>query len=177
MKTERTDLTSDIDGALASRNSGENGFAEVARSGNGNMRDDLMPEGKDYEETEAGETIEEMAPAESRAADRGQAPPSFREPRAGEAPPHAPKPGTAWMRRRIPTGTRRPGGNRLVRARWCMVSPLQYSIFERSGQICDYGDDHGKEMGFVDISSREVIFAVVGAGLAIAAMMGMRRRV
>jgi len=136
---ERTNLSTELDGALANRNLGSKGYWECARSGNGNMMTDLLDEdGRDYEEMEGlGEAIEEMDPDESLAEDRGDRSQfkSFREARPGEQPPHAPRPGNGWIRRRIRTGSRKPGGMWLARVRWVQVSPQRYAQLRKAGAL------------------------------------------
>lgn len=130
----RTDITCPMDAALSGRNAGSKAFWEVARSGNGDMRTDLLADdGRDYEEYDGlGETVEEMSLDEST----GKTPSKpYREALPGETPPFAPKKGQAWVRRRIPTNSRRPGGNRLVRVRWAQVSPSYWGALIRQGKV------------------------------------------
>lgn len=177
----RTDFTTEIDGALAGRDMGSRGYWECARSGNGNMRTDLMEDdSRDYEELEGlGEAVEEMDAAESRAIDQGSKDfKSFREANVGEKPPYAPKPGKGWMRRRIPTNTRAPGGSRQVRVRWVQVSARKYKELANKGEIKQTA--HGPMLGFIDISKTNMTFLAAGAGIGIGLLMmagrGRRRR-
>lgn len=174
---QRTDYSSEIDGALINRNGGSQGYQEVARSGNGNMRTDLLADDcRDYEEIEGlGETTEEMSAAESAAEDAGdslQFTP-FREPYPGEVPPYPPKPGMAWLRRCIRVNARKPGGRRLVRARWVQVSPKRYQELLEAGKVRT-----ASGVGFFDISSSTIRNVAIGAGIGVLAMiyMGGRRK-
>lgn len=177
----RTDMTTEIDGALSTRNAGSKGWWECARSGNGNMLTDLTEEdGRDYEEVEGlGETVEEMTPAESAAEDRGQLRSfqPFREPLPGEVPPHAPKPGMAWMRRRIRLNTRKPGGMRLCKVRWVQVSPEKYRQLQNDGQI-KRGDGNAamQGVGFLDLSAGNIKWAAIGGVAAIVGLMLLKRK-
>lgn len=167
----RTDFTTEIDSALAGRNAGEKGYWEVARSGNGNMTTDLLAEdGRDYEELDGlGESVEEMDSAESQAEDNGNQAvfKPYREARPGEKPPYAPKAGKAWLRRRIRMQSRRPGGNRLAKVRWVMVSPQKYQELRAKGLIKLEGKlPHISGLGFMDISSDLVKGIVIGGAAA-----------
>jgi hypothetical protein len=173
----RTDFTTEIDGALAGRDAGSRGYWECARSGNGNMTTDLMEDdSRDYEELEGlGEAIEEMDAAESTAIDQGaKAFKSFREAKVGEKPPYAPKPGKGWVRRRIPTNTRAPGGNRQVRVRWVQISPRKFKELQQKGQIKQTAQ--GPMLGFIDISKINMTFLAVGAGIGISLLSMMKRK-
>lgn len=175
---KRTNFSTDIDSALAGRNSGSKGYWECARSGNGNMRTDLMEEdGDDYEELEGlGESIEEMDADESAAEDKGQRNgfKPFREPTAAEKPPYAPKPGKAWMRRRIRMESRRPGGNRLTRVRWVMVSPAKWAELRRKRQIKHTAQ--GPSLGFFNVSATNMTFLIAGGALVGGLLYLSRRR-
>ena len=175
---KRTNYSSDIDSALAGRNQGSKGYWECARSGNGNMMTDLMAEDDDhYEELEGlGESVEEMDAGESAAEDAGRKDTfrPFREPRADEKPPHAPKAGKAWMRRRIRMESRRPGGNRLTRVRWVMVSPQKYEELLKAGKIKT--TSQGPRLGFFDVSSANMTYLLVGGALVGGLMYAMKRR-
>lgn len=172
----RTDLTTDLDSALAGRNAGSRGYWEVARSGNGNMKTDLLSEdGQDYEELEGlGESVEEMDAAESAAEDRGNQAvfKPYREPLPSEKPPYAPKPGKAWLRRRIRMQSRRPGGNRLARVRWAQVSPVKFDDLRRKGLIKAGAVDG---LGFMDISG-DLIKGFFYGALALGGFMFLRNR-
>ncbi len=137
----RTDFTQEIDGALANRNLGQRHFSEVARSGNGDMRTDLSEDLADFHQLDGvGETIEEVTPEESAQIDL-QGPmakiPSLRWPQPGEVPPYAAKIGFVWLRSRTLTGTRKPGGKRLVKVKWAMVSKERLLALKRDGQLGD----------------------------------------
>lgn len=166
----RTDLTSEIDAALAGRNAGSNGYWECARSGNGDMTTDLLSEdGTNYEELEGlGESVEEMDSYESAAEDKGNRGvlKPYREPLPSEAPPRAPKPGTAWLRRRIPMQSRRPGGNRLVRLRWVQVSPQKYRELQKSGLVKATVSNTVDGLGFVTLTADLIKGMFIGGGLA-----------
>ena len=172
----RTDLTTDLDQALSGRNAGSRGYWEVARSGNGNMRTDLLAEdGQDYEELEGlGESVEEMDAAESAAEDRGNQGvfKPYREPLPSEHPPYAPKPGKAWLRRRIRMQSRRAGGNRLARVRWAQVSPVKYNELQKKGLIKSGAVDG---VGFIDISA-DLIRGVLIGGAVILGYQFLRNR-
>jgi hypothetical protein len=182
----RTNYTSEIDGALAGRNSGSRGYWEVARSGNGSINSDLLAEdGQHYTELEGlGEAVEEMDQHESRAEDTGNhgVLKPYREPNPGEQPPHAPNPGMAWIRRRIRMQSRRPGGNRLVRLRWVQVSPTKYQELQRKGLVKSGSSLRGLPgmsglpgMGFVDISSDLIKGVALGAGAMFAYYIWKKR--
>ena len=137
----RTDFTQEIDGALANRNLGQRHFSEVARSGNGDMRTDLSEDLADYHQLDGvGEAIEEVTPEESAQIDL-QGPmakiASLRWPQPGEVPPYAAKVGFVWLRSRTLTGTRKPGGKRLVKVKWAMVSKDRLLALKRDGQLGD----------------------------------------
>jgi hypothetical protein len=137
----RTDFTQEIDGALAGRNLGQRHFSEIARSGNGDMRTDLSEDLADFHQLDGvGESIEEVTPAESAQIDI-QGPsakiPSLRWPAPGELPPYAAKAGSVWLRSRTLTGTRKPGGKRLVKVRWVMVSKDRLLALQREGAMGD----------------------------------------
>jgi len=172
----RTNLTCDLDSALSNRNAGSRGYWEVARSGNGNMKTDLLSEdGQDYEELEGlGESVEEMDAAESAAEDRGNQAvfKPYREPLPSEKPPYAPKPGKAWLRRRIRMQSRRPGGNRLARVRWAQVSPVKFDDLRRKGLIKSGAVDG---LGFMDISG-DLIKGVFYGALAVVGYQFLKRK-
>jgi|GEM_PF-2362038 len=149
---KRTDFTSEIDGAMATRNVGMRHFSEIARSGNGDMLSDLSEtELAGYDELDGiGEVMEELSCAESRAVDglgtmpmkhvkspRGFSP--FRETKAGETPPYAPKRGHRWLRRRHLTAMRKPGGNRVARVKWAHVRNDIAKTLSEQGQVQGMG--------------------------------------
>lgn len=175
----RTDLTNDIDSALAGRNAGSKGYWEVARSGNGNMRNDLLAEdGQMYDELEGlGESVEEMDGAESRAEDNGNqnALKPYRMPLPGEKPPYAPKQGCTWIRRRMRMQSRRPGGNRLVRTRWVQVTPEKLQEIQSQGLMKNAAASRLAGLGFFDISGDMVKGVFIGGALA-AGVWYLRRR-
>jgi len=177
---DRTNISTELDGALAGRNAGSKGFWECARSGNGNMRTDLMDEdGRDYEELEGlGEAIEDMDYDESVAEDRGDRSvfKPFRELRPGEQPPYAPKPGKAWMRRRIRTNNRSPGGNRQTRVRWVQVSPEKYEQLASSG--CIKTSPANGVLGFLpaELQTPGALAGGVALGFIVATAIGRSRR-
>jgi hypothetical protein len=155
----RPNLTTDIDGALSTRNMGSRGFHEVARSGNGNMRTDLLAEdGKDYEELEAAEQVVE---------DRGSVFRPYRDLRPGEKPPHSPRPGMAWAKRRIRTNSRRPGGRPLVRERWIQVSPRKWDRLRSTGQVLEGLGGEGLGIDLVTVAA--------AAGAAVLACMLLKK--
>lgn len=178
----RTDLSSEIDASLAGRNAGANGFWEVARSGNGDMKTDLMVEdGKNYEEFDGtGETVEEVSAQESQILDQSMLPglgslaskfKAFRSPRAGEQPPHAPKPGKAWVKRRIPMNKKRPGGNHLCRCRWAQVSQSKWNELKANGKVQPQTMDGLGAALSIDITS-----LLIGGGVAAGVLFLLRRR-
>ncbi len=135
----RTDFTQEIDGALANRNLGQRHFSEVARSGNGDMRTDLSEDLADFHQLDGvGEGIEEVTAEESAQIDL-QGPNAkirtMRWPSPGEVPPYAATPGHVWLRSRTLTGTRKPGGKRLVKTKWVMVSKTRLIELQRDGQM------------------------------------------
>ncbi len=135
----RTDFTQEIDGALADRNLGQRHFSEIARSGNGNMRRDLSQDLTDYRELDGiGESIEEVTAEESAQIDlQGSLAKihPLRWPQPGEVPPYAAKAGSVWLRSRTLTGTRKPGGKRLVKVKWAMVSKERLLALKRDGSL------------------------------------------
>jgi hypothetical protein len=167
----RTNLTSEIDSALAGRNAGARGFWEVARSGNGDMTTDLLAEdGADYEELEGlGETTEEL---EADEAANGFKP--YRAPKAGEKPPYAPKPGKAWIRRRMAMNARKAGGNAMVRCRWVMVSPAKWEQLKREGKIKNNVLLDG--LGAIGISKTNLMYMGAGAAVLLIATQMMRKK-
>ncbi len=157
---QRTDFTSEIDGALAGRNLGSRHFSDVARSGNGNMLSDLSEDQlADYQELDGmGEAVEELTLQESLKIDNlGPAAklPRFRNPRPGEVAPFAPKPGMGWMRKRSILPERKPGGNRVARIKWVQVTPKRLNQLAESGDVAGMG-----EMG-------------VGMGIGLSAGIGL----
>jgi len=157
----RTDFTQEIDSALAGRNLGSRHFSDVARSGNGNMYNDLREDQlADYEELDGvGEAMEELTLRESASADGlagGDALKPFRTMKAGETPPFAPKPGFTWVRRRDITAHRKPGGNRVARLKWAQVKEQRLKQLAAEGQI--------DGMGFFGTTST---IASVGIGTAV----------
>jgi hypothetical protein len=141
----RTDFTSEIDGALAGRNLGSRHFSDVARSGNGNMTDDLHEDQlADYEELDGiGETMEELTYQESAAVDGlgslGARPKTFRMLKPGETPPFAPRPGFQWLRKRSVTNHRKPGGNRVARVKWVQMQDKRLQKMADAGQVDGLG--------------------------------------
>jgi hypothetical protein len=158
----RTDMTQEIDGAFADRNAGQRHFSEIARSGNGDMRTDLNEDQADFQEVAGlGETTEPMTTQESATIDaQGAAAPPicpFRLPQPGEVPPFAAKPGYTWLRRRTPTGTRQPGGNRLVKNTWVQVSAQRLAELK------------GQGLNGLGITATEGIGISIALGLAVGA--------
>lgn len=142
---QRTDFTQEIDGAFANRNAGSRHFSEVARSGNGNMRTDLVnTDDKDYEELDGiGEAHEQLTLAESAAVDSLGADANvarFRWPKPGETPPFAAKQDKVWLRRREITAARVPGGNRVTKVKWVSVTKNRLNSIQRDGQLDGLGD-------------------------------------
>jgi hypothetical protein len=169
----RTDFTSELDGALSSRNLGSRHYSEIARSGNGNMLEDLSEEGlADYQELDGiGEGLEDLAADESAAIDRFGAAaklPRFRPLAPGETPPFAAKPGMLWMRKRILTSERRPGGPRVARGKWVQVSAQRYQALKSQGDI--------KGMGDLSTPIMWGISAGAGLALGLAAWLLLRRK-
>lgn len=163
----RTDFTQEIDGAFADRNLGMRHFSEIARSGNGDMRTDLAEDLADYQELcGLGEGVEEMTNQESAAIDQmgAAAPPvaPVRAPKPGEVPPFAAKPGHHWVRTRKPTGTRAPGGNRLVKNTWAQVSGPRLARMQQ--EAAQMGPNAVAGLG---MTTTEGIGLSVGVGLAI----------
>lgn len=140
----RTDFTSEIDGALAGRNLGSRHFSDIARSGNGNMQNDLREdELADYEELDGiGEAMEELTLRESAIADGlagGEGAKPFRTLRTGETPPFAPRAGFTWLRKRNVTNLRKPGGNRVARVKWAQVKQDRLQKLAEQGQVDGLG--------------------------------------
>jgi hypothetical protein len=140
----RTDFSSAIDGALLGRNLGSRHFSDIARSGNGNMRTDLDDTSlKDYEELDGvGESMEDLSLQESLAVDSLGAMADvkrFRWPKPGETPPFASKPDKVWLRRKVITGVRRPGGNRVAKVKWAQVSKDRLVTLKNEGQLDGMG--------------------------------------
>lgn len=149
---QRTDFTQEIDGAFANRNAGSRHFSEVARSGNGNMRTDLVDaDQKDYEELDGiGETFEQLSLQESAAVDSLGANANvarFRWPKPGETPPFAAKQGKVWLRRREITASRVPGGNRVAKAKWVSVNKSRLNAIQRDGQLDGMGAFNATTLG------------------------------
>lgn len=148
----RTDFSQEIDGAFAGRNAGQRHFSEVARSGNGNMRRDLLPEQNDYEELIGVDERTEAAVISGRP---GSGPGvSFRYPKGDEKAPMMPKQGFTWLRKIAPTS--KPG---TVRVSWVQVSKLKLLNLQRSGVLKGGGLAGLGEIGTGTILS-------LGAGLA-----------
>lgn len=173
----RTDLTQEIDGAFADRNVGSRHFSDIARSGNGDMRTDLADTQDDYEEYPGlGESIEPMASNESAALDSqgaaAQPIQPFRYAQPGEVPPFAPKSGSAWVRKRSATGTRSPGGPRLVKSTWAQVSGGRLNQLQATNAI---GNGSGALPGMsgLGMSETEGIGLSVGIGLVIGGAIWM----
>lgn len=143
----RTDLSSEIDGALATRNLGSRHYSDIARSGNGNMLSDLAEEELgDYEELDGiGESFEELSLAESNAVaglggGLGTVLRPFRTLRAGEHPPFAAKRGKMWMRKRIALQQRKPGGGVIARVKWAQMTPGKLKKLAAEGQVAGMGE-------------------------------------
>lgn len=175
----RTDLTTEVDSALAGRNAGSKGYWEVARSGNGNMMTDLLAEdGQEYDELEGmGESVEEMDGNESRAEDAGNknALVPFCLPRPGENPPYPPRQGRQWIKRRMRMNSRRPGGNRLIRTRWVQVTPEKLNEIKNKGLLKGQMTSQLAGMGFFDVSRDMVTGVFIGGGIAAAIWYAKRR--
>ena len=124
----RTDFTQEIDGAFATRNQGHRHFSEVARSGNGNMRRDLLADLDSYQELAGvGETTE----AATIVGHPGKGPGiAFRYPTASEVPPMVPMQGKVWLRKLSPTA--RPG---VARGTWVQVDKTKLIELMRSGAL------------------------------------------
>lgn len=170
--TNRTDFTSEIDGAMSSRMLGSRHFSDVARSGNGDMRTDLSDQSlKDYEELDGiGEGVEELSTKESAAIDTLGASanvPRFRWPTPGETPPFAAKPGNVWLKRRVITGSRVPGGNRVAKTKWVQVTKERLHAMRQDGQMNGMG-----EMSMTTIG----ISGGIGLVAGIALWMMLRKR-
>lgn len=172
---KRTDLTSEIDGAFASRNLGQRHFSEIARSGNGNMLSDLSEDDlSDYSELEGvGEGLEELDLRDSAAVDgmgNLAAFGRFRAPRPGETPPFAPKPGMQWFRKRTLTPWRKPGGNRVAKVKWVQATPAKMNEMARQGQV-----DGMSGLGFT-LGTGAMLSVGAGLGLGIVAWLLLRRK-
>lgn len=166
----RTDLTSEIDGALAGRNLGSRHFSEIARSGNGNMLSDLSEADlADYSELDGvGEALEDLSLDESASIDGlGRFAPfkKFRLPKPGEVAPFAAKKGMVWVRKRVATDMRRPGGPRVARVKWAQMTPARLSAVRAEGQL----------QGF-EIGSGLMISAGVGLALGVVFLVFMKMR-
>jgi hypothetical protein len=176
--THRTDMTSEIDGALASRNLGSRHYSDVARSGNGNMLSDLSEDQlADYDELDGmGEITEELTPSESMSLDNLAGPArisgrgfrSFRAPRAGEVAPFAPKNGMTWMRKRNLLGHRKPGGFWQARTKWVQMSPRKLEELASQGQVAG--------MGALSLGAGVGLSALLGIGLGIGAWLLIKRK-
>jgi hypothetical protein len=141
---QRTDFTSEIDGALAGRNLGSRHYSDVARSGNGNMLSDLSEDQlADYQELDGmGEATEELSLGESQKLDNmgwKANLPRFRNPRPGEVAPFAPKPGMGWLRKRMILPERKPGGNRVAKVKWVQVTPRRLNELAAKGDVAGMG--------------------------------------
>lgn len=172
----RTDLTQEIDGAFADRNAGSRHFSDIARSGNGDMRTDLADAQDDCEEYGGiGDAIEPMAPVESATLDaQGSAAPPiqpFRYSQPGEVPPFAPKPGSAWVRKRSATGTRAPGGPRLVKSTWAQVSGSRLNQLQQTGAIGTGSGGSLPGMSGLGMTSTEGIGISVAIGLGLGGLL------
>ncbi len=142
----RTDFTSEIDGALAGRNLGSRHWSDVARSGNGNMLSDLSEEELgDYQELDGiGEGLEELSLDESNAVcGLGGVFKKFRALKIGEQPPFVAKPNMSWMRKRIPTAQRKPGGGIVARTKWVQMTGAKMQKLQGLGEIAGFGDIPG----------------------------------
>lgn len=155
----RTDFTSEIDGALASRNLGSRHFSEIARSGNGNMLSDLSEDQvESYEELDGlGEGFEELS---------GNKLAIFRAPLPGERPPFPAKPGRLWMRKRIPTGARKPGGGHIARVKWVQMSPQRLGASAKRGEVSGLGA----------FDANTMTLGAIGLGVGVLAYMLLRQR-
>ncbi len=170
----RTDFTQDIDGAFANRNAGMRHFSEVARSGNGNMRTDLLAEDAvDYQEYDGvGEKLEALSSLESAEVDRlGQLADvaRFRFPTAGEVPPVAAAQGNVWLRRRVITPNREPGGNRVAKVKWVQVNKSRLNELQKGGNLQGMGE-------FSTMSIASSVGIGLGAGILLwLAFKGLKR--
>lgn len=141
--SRRTDMTQDIDGAFAQRNLGSKHYSEIARSGNGNMRNDLA----DYDTRDmrvldgVGECYECMGLIESTRFDGlgavgpGTGIAQYRYPTQGETPPYAPAFGFLWLRMLTPTGQKAAGGTNVSKAQWVLVSKGKLAVLVKQGNI------------------------------------------
>ena len=166
----RTDFTQDIDGAFSQRSAGAKHFSEIARSGNGNATSDMeVQDDKDYTEVDGlGEHLECLSLVESTRVDglgRLANIPQFRWPHMGEVPPYAPAPGKTWVRRRVVTNTRQPGGNRVAKVKWAMMSPSKVQSAVASGNLPAPGGVAG--MGAFTATTGISLGVGIAAGLAI----------
>ena len=166
----RTDFTQDIDGAFSQRSAGANHWSEVARSGNGNATSDMeVQDEKDYFEVDGlGEHLECLSLVESTRVDglgRLANIPQFRWPHMGEVPPYAPAPGKTWVRRRVVTNTRQPGGNRVAKVKWAMMSPSKVQSAVASGNLPAPGGVAG--MGAFTATTGISLGVGIAAGLAL----------
>lgn len=138
----RTDFTQEIDGAMSTRNLGMRHYSEIARSGNGNMRVDLSEDLADYREVPGlGETVEQLSPSDSAQVDTyGKAAkiPQFRWPHTSEMPPYAAPEGSVWLRKKSLTDTRAPGGMRLAKVQWVLISKERLLGLQRAGELGDF---------------------------------------
>lgn len=162
----RTDFTQEIDGAFSQRSAGAKHWSEVARSGNGNATTDLdVQDDKDYTEVDGlGEHLECLSLVESTRVDglgRLANIPKFRWPTMGEVPPYAAAPGKTWVRRRVVTNARQPGGNRVAKVKWAMMSPGKVQQAVASGNL----PSPGGVAGLGAMSSTEMTGLSLGAGV------------
>jgi hypothetical protein len=170
----RTDFTQDIDGAFSQRSAGAKHFSEIARSGNGNATSDLdVQDDKDYTEVDGlGEHLECLSLVESTRVDglgRLANIPQFRWPHMGEVPPYAPAPGKTWVRRKVVTNARQPGGNRVAKVKWAMMSPGKVQQAISSGNL----PAPGGVAGLGAMSSTAMTGISLGAGAAIGLVLWM----
>lgn len=164
---QRTDFTQEIDGAFAQRGAGSKHFSEVARSGNGNPTSDLdVQDDKDYTEVDGlGEHLECLSLVESTRVDGLGAMariPKFRWPKLGEIPPYAPAPGKAWVRRRVLTNARQPGGLRVAKVKWAQMSGGKVQQAVASGDL----PPSVSGLGGLGMSSLETTGISLGLGVA-----------
>lgn len=189
---KRTDYTQDIDGAFAQRNLGSKHFSEIARSGNGNMRNDLA----DYDTRDmrvldgVGECHECMGLIESTRFDGlGQVGPGtgiaeYRYPKAGETPPYAPTFGFVWLRMLTPTGQKVAGGTNVSKAQWVLVSKGKLASIQKQGNLQGLGGFGPSSalpgMGGLGDLSMETVGISAGIGIALGvglwfALKGMKK--
>jgi hypothetical protein len=167
----RTDFTQDIDGAFSQRSAGAKHWSEVARSGNGDATSDLdVQDEKDYFEVDGlGEHLECLSFVESTRVDGlGHLAniPKFRWPQLGEVPPYAAAPGKTWVRRRVVTSARQPGGARVAKVKWAQMSPAKVQQSIASGNLPSPGGVAGLGMSSSEMTGISLA-AGVAAGLAL----------